>query len=279
MPDQQSTSHSEQKVLLKVEDNGVARLVLNRPQLRNAFDQQVIELLIQQLTHIAADPAIVLVVLEAQGDHFSAGADLNWMARMAENQYSDNKADAQRLAELMHLLYHLPKPTVALIQGAAFGGAVGLAACCDMVFASRDAIFCLSEVKLGLIPAVISPYVVYAIGARAAKRYAISAERFDASTALTLGLVHQLCEDKCQMQQDSLTWITKVISNAPQAMVAAKQLIQQVTNAPLNQTLREKTATLIADIRATDEAREGLSAFLEKRKPIWPAPAAITKKC
>ncbi len=261
---------SQQKVILEINAQGLATLTLNRAEVRNAFDDEMITQLISYIDQVENDNAVKVLVLRAEGKHFSAGADLNWMARMAKNSPEQNFADAQQLASLMSRLNHLSKPTVALVQGAAFGGAVGLAACCDMVFATASCNFCLSEVRLGLIPAAISPFVVRAIGERQARRYFISAEVFDAKTAQTLGLVHSISEDVEDMKVQSDQWLAAVLNNGPKAMQAAKKLALDVSLAPIDQALSDETAKRIADIRATPEAIEGLSAFLEKRPVNWP---------
>ncbi|MEH6445718.1 MAG: enoyl-CoA hydratase-related protein [Oceanospirillaceae bacterium] len=260
---------NQEKVILEINDAGLATLTLNRAQLRNAFDDEMIQSLINYLAQIKSNPAVKILLLKAEGKHFSAGADLNWMARMAQNSSEQNFADAQQLAKLMSDLNHLPIPTVAVIQGAAYGGAVGLAACCDMVFATASTNFCLSEVKLGLIPAAISPYVIRAIGERQARRYFISAEIIPAQQAQALGLVHEVAQDVEQMQHLSQQWLDNTLNNGPKAMQAAKKLALEVSLQPMDKRLSDDTAKRIADIRATDEAIEGLSAFLEKRKAQW----------
>ncbi len=260
---------SNDQVILTIDKNAIATITLNRPQVHNAFDDIMISKLISFIDQVANDGNLKALALKANGKHFSAGADLHWMSRMADYSDTQNLADAQQLAELMRALNSLQKPTVAMIQGAAYGGAVGLAACCDMVFATRQACFCLSEVKLGLIPAVISPYVIDAIGARQARRYFISAESFCADTAKTLGLVHQVVDNEIQLQQESQQWLRQVVKNSPFAMQAAKQLIAEVSASSLNNSLILNTAKRIAYIRSTPEAIEGLAAFLEKRKPNW----------
>ncbi len=256
-------------VLFTQAANGIATLTLNRPEIRNAFDDQMIATLITHLEKIEQSSTIKVLLLKANGKHFSAGADLKWMARMAENQPAQNFADAQQLAKLMYLLNRLSKPTVAIIQGAAFGGAVGLAACCDMVFATEQASFCLSEVKLGLIPAAISPYVIRAIGERQARRYFISAEIFSASTALDLGLVHQIAPNQDALESISSDWLKNLLNNGPLAMQAAKKLVLEVSLQNIDDRLIADTAQRIADIRATPEAKEGLAAFLQKRTAAW----------
>ncbi len=248
--------------------NGVAELTLNRPEVHNAFDDNIIEALISHL-EIAADlPDLRVLILRSAGKNFSAGADLEWMRRMADNSHGDNLKDAHRLARLMQLLNDFNRPTIALIQGVAYGGAVGLAACCDIVIASDASKFCLSEVRIGLIPAVISPYVIRAIGERQARRYFITAEPFSAEQARTFGLVHDVVPED-QLQASADTMITGLLQNSPQGMYAAKQLIQAVSQQSIDDTLIADTATRIADIRVSPEGQEGLSAFLEKRTPAW----------
>ncbi|EPJ44056.1 MAG: enoyl-CoA hydratase/isomerase [Osedax symbiont Rs2] len=260
---------SQTNVLLELADNGIATLCLNRPHVRNAFDDQMIASLIAAIESVEQQPQAKVLVLKANGAHFSAGADLNWMARMASNSAAQNLADAEQLARLMDVLNRFSKPSVAIIQGAAYGGAVGLAACCDMVFADANSTFCLSEVRLGLIPAVISPYVVRAIGERQARRYCISGEPFDAQSAKSLGLVHQVAENSEDLQQQSQQWLHKLLKNAPLAMAAAKKLVMDVSGQQIEPALIADTAARIARIRASEEGVEGLSAFLQKRSPSW----------
>ncbi len=255
-------------LLSERDSRGIATLTLNRPELHNAFDDRLIAELRAELQRLEAIPEIRVVVLAARGSSFSAGADLNWMRRMAGYSKAENLADACCLAELMHTLNNLAKPTVARVQGPVFGGGVGLVACCDIAIAAETAVFALSEVKLGLIPAVISPYVVNAIGERQARRYFVTGERFAAHQAQRLGLVHEVVSsDTLDTALDKL--LQAMLANGPGAMVAAKTLAQTVSRTPIDATLREDTARRIAKIRASDEAREGLSAFLEKRSPAW----------
>ena len=245
----------------------LATLTLNRVDVHNAFDEHLIATLTSELERLGSDPDVRVVVLAAAGRSFSAGADLNWMRRMADYGEAENRDDALRLARLMQTLDGLPKPTVAKVQGAAFGGGVGLVACCDIVIAARTALFSLSEVRLGLIPAVISPYVVKAMGARQARRYFLTAERFDAGRARDLGLVHEVVEQDAL--DDTVTrCIAELLQGAPGAQAEAKTLIEQV--APLVAAdLVEHTAGRIARVRAAAEGREGVVAFLDKRAPAW----------
>lgn len=251
-----------------IDRRGVATLCLNRPKLHNAFDDQLIAEMTATLGRLGEDPQVRLVLLSATGKSFSAGADLNWMRRMADYSREENLADAQALAELMRRLNELPQPTIALVQGPAIGGGVGLVAACDIVIASEQARFCLSEVKLGLIPAVISPYVIAAIGARQARRYFLSAELFDAAEALRIGLAHRLCP-AAELTEHGDRLCRQLLQNGPLALSAAKQLIAEVAERPIDEALIHMTAERIASIRATEEGREGLNAFLDKRKPSW----------
>jgi methylglutaconyl-CoA hydratase len=255
-------------LILQTDARGVASLILNRPEKHNAFDDTMIADLLQFLDNIEDDDSIRVLVLRAAGKSFSAGADLDWMRRMADYDFEQNLADARQLARLMYRLNRFNKPVIALIQGASFGGGVGLIACCDIAIASSDAIFSLSEVRLGLIPSVISPYVIAAIGSRAARRYFLSGERFDAACALQLGLIHEVVESET-LEASLGQCIDALLISGPGAQTAAKQLIQQVQGRAIDESLIEETARRIAEVRACDEAREGLSAFLEKRKPDW----------
>ena len=229
-------------------------------------------LLLTELTDIFNDIAkrdgIKIMVLAANGKSFSAGADLGWMKRMAGYSYEDNLKDANKLAEMLKALNFLPQTTIAKVQGAAFGGAVGLASCCDIVIASNKASFCLSEVKLGLIPATISPYVVNAIGLKASRRYFQTAERFFADKAMQLGLVDEVVEaENLTPTVDKM--ITALLSNSPQAMRQAKQLVFDVAYKEIDELLLNDTSARIASIRVSSEGQEGLSAFFEKRSPAW----------
>lgn len=257
------------RVLLEVDDQGIAQLTLNRPEVHNAFDDDVINQLISCLKEVSDSTAVRALILRSNGKNFSAGADLAWMKRMAQNSHQENLEDAGRLAELMERLNSLNKPTIGLVQGAAYGGAVGLAACCDIVIASAEAQFCLSEVKIGLIPAVISPYVVRAIGERQSRRYFLTAEPFSAEQACDFGLVHEVVATS-ELLSDAAARFTKQLrKNSPQGMHAAKELIFAVSSKVIDPAVIDDTAQRIADIRVSAEGQEGLSAFLEKRKPNW----------
>ncbi len=259
---------AEPMFLEAIDEAGVARLTLNRPEVHNAFNDDLIAELTAALVRLEQDPAVRAVVLAAAGKSFSAGADLNWMKRMAGYSEEENRADARGLAGLMRSLNELAKPTVALVQGAAYGGGVGLVACCDIAIAATRASFCLSEVKLGLIPAVISPYVIAAIGERAARRYFVTAERFDAETALRLGLVQEVVAPEA-LEAAGRQVLDALLAGGPAAQAAAKRLVRDMAGRPIDDALVEETAKRIAEIRAGAEAKEGVSAFLEKRPPAW----------
>ncbi|MGO1076590.1 enoyl-CoA hydratase-related protein [Inquilinus sp. CA228] len=248
-------------------ENGIGTVVMDRPDRHNAFDEHVIAELTEGFVKLGADDAVRAVVLRGAGKSFSAGADLDWMRRMAAYDEAANLADARALAALMRTIDTLPQPTVALVHGPAYGGGVGLVACCDIAIATEAASFSLSEVKLGLIPAVISPYVVRAIGARAARRYFLTAERFDAVEARRLGLVHELVAGD-GLEEAARQVLAALRGNGPAAVRAAKDLVGAVAGkAPAE--VEEDCARRIAAIRAGDEGKEGVAAFLEKRKPSW----------
>ena len=255
-------------VLTTIDSRGVASLVLNRPEVHNAFDDTLIEQLTKAIEQLDANDAVRVIRFATTGPNFSAGADLNWMRRMASYSRAENVEDAMRLGRLMQILAGTRQPTIGLIQGSAYGGGVGLVACFDVAIATLDARFCLSEVRLGLIPSVISPYVIAAIGARAARRYFVTAERFDAAEAHRLGLVHEVVEsDGLQEAADRI--IGALLKNGPEAVAEAKSTVQAVAGSPIGGAIIRDTAERIADRRASEEGKEGVSAFLEKRKPAW----------
>ena len=253
--------------LEQVDDDGVAWVTLTRPEVHNAFNDTLIAELNAVLSGFASDERVRAVVLGAQGRSFSAGADLNWMQRMAGYSEPENLDDARALADLMRTLYELPKPTLALVQGPTFGGGVGLVACCDIAVAAETANFCFSEVRLGLIPAAIGPYVIAAIGERAARRYFLTAETFGAREALRIGLVHDVVPDEA-LRDVGRRVIKALLRGGPNAQLAAKDLILLISGRPLDD-LSEETARRIARLRVSEEGREGIAAFLEKRKPGW----------
>ncbi len=262
---------SEHPIQLSIDGQAVATLTLNRPEVHNAFDDHLIVGLTTRLRELDHTADVRVVVLAANGKSFSAGADLNWMKRMAGFSEGENLRDAVALADLLHTLSALSKPTVARVQGAAYGGGVGLVAACDIAVASMSASFSLSEVRLGLIPAVISPYVIAAIGERQARRYFLTAERFDAQEALRIGLVHMAVEE-ARLDEAIRGIVGHLSKGGPRALAAAKNLIAAVTNRPIDRKLVEDTADRIARIRVTAEGKEGIAAFLEKRPPAWTTP-------
>jgi len=255
-------------LLHTIETNGTAVVTLNRPKLHNAFDDELIARLTTLFHELASNDEVRVVLLAANGKSFSAGADLNWMRRMAAYSEEENYQDAMRLADMLRTLNTLAKPTIALVHGATFGGGVGLVACCDMVLAAPQASFSLSEVKLGIIPSVISPYVVSAIGERMSRHYLLTAERFSAEEALRIQLVHELVEqDQLRSRADEIAAVLK--NNGPSALRECKDLIRLVARGSVDREMIEETARRIARIRASGEGQEGLGAFLEKRKPNW----------
>jgi methylglutaconyl-CoA hydratase len=255
--------------LLLDKSEGVAILTLNRPDIHNAFDDALIADMTAALQEIDADGAVRVLVLSANGKSFSAGADLNWMRRMAAYTEEQNLHDAMGLAELMAALNKLRKPTVARVQGPAYGGGVGLVACCDIAVASHDAVFALSEARLGLIPAVISPYVIAAIGERMARRYFLTAERFDAAEAYRIGLVHDIVLGEDALDGRIEQFIGALLAGGPVAQRECKDLIRAVSGRPANGSLILDTAERITRIRVSPEGREGIEAFLDKRNPAW----------
>ncbi|OCC01094.1 enoyl-CoA hydratase [Labrys sp. WJW] len=253
---------------LRVErDGAVAVLTLGRPEVLNAFDEGLIAELTRAFSEAGTDAGVRAVLLRAEGKAFSAGADLAWMRRAADASPEDNLADARQLAELMRVVDTCPKPTLARVQGAAFGGAVGLVACCDIAIAVPQARFSLSEVRLGLIPGAISPYVVRAIGQRAARRLFLTAERFSADEALRYGLVHEIAAPET-LDEAVQRCLSDILAGGPEAIAAAKKLVVDMAG-PITAERIEESARRIASIRSSTEAREGLAAFFAKRKPGW----------
>ena len=255
---------------LAVDRHGPVGLVtMNRPEKHNAFDDVLIRELTEALRAMEAEDGIRVVVLSAAGRSFSAGADLNWMRRMAGFSKDENQRDAMGLGALMRTLAHLRKPTVARVQGAAYGGGVGLVACCDIAVATQEAAFSFSEPKLGLIPAVISPYAIAAIGERYARRYFLTGERFDAAEAWRIGLVHELVMSEGELDQKIGEVVDALLACGPVSQREGKELIRAVAGRPVTSELIQDTADRIARIRSSPEGREGVAAFLEKRRPAW----------
>lgn len=255
-------------LLHMIDTQGTAVVTLNRPEVHNAFDDDLIARMTTLFHELGSNDAVRLVLLTANGKSFSAGADLNWMRRMSDYSDEENYQDAMRLADMLRTLNDLPKPSIALVHGATFGGGVGLVSCCDIVLATPASSFSLSEVKLGIIPAVISPYVVSAIGARAARRYMLTAERFSAEEAHRIGLVHEVVgQDDLQQRAQEIAGTLR--NNGPQALNECKALIRAVSRGVIDQSMIEDTARRISRVRASAEGKEGLGAFLQKRKASW----------
>lgn len=251
-----------------VRDGHVATVWMNRPDVRNAFNERAIEELTQVFRALDQEPAVRAIVLAARGPAFCAGADLNWMKKMAGYSEEENRTDAQALAAMLHVIHECSKPTVARVQGDCYAGGMGLVAACDIAVAVDGVGFCLSEVRLGLIPATIAPYVIRAIGERAAHRYFLTAERFDAQEALRLGLVHEAVAADA-LDAAVARFVHHLSAGSPHAIGEAKRLIREVAGYPVDAELIADTARRIAEVRVSPEGREGIAAFLDKRKPSW----------
>ncbi|MFV0681366.1 enoyl-CoA hydratase/isomerase family protein [Ottowia sp.] len=258
---------TEQAIRISTQGH-VATVTLNRPEVRNAFNDEVIAELTEAFVRLGDAPEVRAIVLMAEGKAFCAGADLNWMRRMADYSRDENLADAEKLAFMLRTLYECPKPTIARVQGDVYAGGLGLVAACDVVVSVPTAHFCVSEVKLGLIPATISPYLIRAIGPRAAHRYFLTAERFDADEAHRLGLVHEVVPaDQLDAKVGELA--NALTTNSPNAVRECKKLVHEVAYHNISRLLIERTVEGIADIRASDEGKEGVQSFLQKRKARW----------
>ena len=258
----------DQLLRITIDGRGVARLTMNRPELRNAFNEELIGDICDAMGRLNSDDNVRAIVLTGAGKAFSAGADLNMMRRVAEYSTTENKDDARRLAHMLRSIYDSSKPTIALVNGPAIGGGVGLAAAADIAIAAENAFFALTEVRVGLIPAVISPFVVRAMGPRQARRYFVTGERIEAMKARDLGLVHMVAME-AQLEDTLDSVLGDILLGAPQAQASAKHLIRQVAFKDVSDSVMEETAGLIAKTRAGDEGKEGIIAFLEKRKPNW----------
>jgi methylglutaconyl-CoA hydratase len=246
----------------------VARVYLNRPEVRNAFNDGVIDELTQTFATLGADASLRCIVLGGHGKAFCAGADLNWMRAMAGYSWEQNRADAQALADMLWTIYSCPVPVVGRVHGDCYAGGLGLAAVCDVLVAAEGVQFCLSEAKLGLLPATIGPYVVKSMGEQAARRWFVTAERFSAAQAQAMGFVHEVAgAESLDAKVDEL--VAALVANGPMAVRACKRLVQDVAGRPIDAELRAETARRIADIRASDEGREGIQSFLAKRAPNW----------
>ena len=253
-------------MLLVEKKDGIARVTLNRPEVRNAFDDALIASLRKAFDEVGGDPSVRVMVLAGNGPSFCAGADLNWMKRMASYDYAANQRDAQALADMLAALDRMPKPTIARVHGPAFAGGTGLVAACDIAVGTHEAKFCFSEAKLGLSPATISPHVLRAIGERAARRYFLTAEVFDAEEAHRIGMLSILTE---KLDETINGLLQHLLAGGPEAMRKIKELIRAITSRPLDDALVADTAKRIAEIRVTPEGKEGIASFLEKRKPSW----------
>jgi methylglutaconyl-CoA hydratase len=249
-------------------EGGVSTVTLDRPEVRNAFNDEVITELAAVFTELGQREEVRCVVLAGNGPAFCAGADLNWMKRMADYTREENVADAAALAHMLRVIWRCPKPTIARVQGDAYAGGTGLVAVCDIAVSVDTAQFCLSEVKLGLIPATISPYVIRAMGARAAHRYFLTAERFSAAEALRIGFVHEVVAAGA-LDAKVAEIAQALVQAGPQAVKACKSLVQDVAGHEISQLLIDRTVQGIADIRVSEEGREGIQSFLGKRKPAW----------
>jgi methylglutaconyl-CoA hydratase len=261
------------KILSQIDADGNATVVLNRPEVHNAFDPEMVGALTATLKKLESNSRVRAIVLTGAGRSFCAGADIEHMKKTAKFSRAQNLDNARATANMLLTLHGLEKPTIACVRGAVRGGGVGLVSACDIAIAERGATFRLSEVKLGIIPAMISPYVVGAIGPRYAHRYMLSGEEFDAAEAYRIGLVHDICEEP-DLNALVGRMLAHLYSSGPNAVVAIKKMISQVAGSRIDETLIEMTAQRIAEIRTTPEAQEGLSAFLEKRKACWVTPAS-----
>ncbi len=257
---------------------GVATVTLARADVRNAFNDALIAALRQVFIDLGADDSVRCIVLAAQGKAFCAGADLNWMRAMADYSPAQNMADAQGLADMLHTIYACPKPTIARVQGDAFAGGMGLIAACDVAVAVGAARFCLSEVKLGLIPGTIAPYVTRAIGARAAHRFALTAEIFDAATAKNIGLLHEVVQGDAALDAQVAAWCAHFKAASPQALADCKRLLNDVAHADNTAQLRTLTAQYIAHSRASSDGKAGVQAFLNKGAAPWQMEEAIARQ-
>lgn len=263
-----SNSVSHKSVQEFLTPDGVLYVVMNRPEVQNAFNSDQIVLLIEALENAASNPEVKVVVLCGEGKNFCAGGDINYMKRMGQNSFQENKEDALQLAHLMHTLNEFPKPTIARVNGAAYGGGVGLLCCCDMAFGTEDTKICLSEVKIGMVPATIAPYVMKAIGLRNAHRLMLTAEVMQGQEAVNCNFLNEIFPtSEFSKRVDALA--LKITTNAPNALQVTKSILLNLAHQPVDEGVIDYTADVIASVRESDEGREGLSSFIEKRKPNW----------
>ncbi|MGM9516091.1 enoyl-CoA hydratase-related protein [Roseateles sp. DB2] len=253
---------------IAVDARGVARVTMTRPEVFNAFNEQMIGELDQAFERLTADPKVRVIVLAGAGKAFSAGADIQWMQRAAQSSQEWNLHDARRFAAMLYRIQSCPKPTIARVQGVALGGGVGLTAACDIAVASQDARFAVSEARFGILPAVIGPYVVNAVGSRQARRLALTGSRIPASEALAMGLVHEVVAPEA-LDEALERWLAELLANGPQAQAEIKQLLGQLAVGPVTAEVRELTAQTISRVRVGEEAREGFAAFMAKRSAAW----------
>ncbi|MPZ45166.1 MAG: enoyl-CoA hydratase/isomerase family protein [Betaproteobacteria bacterium] len=264
-------------VLLHTAANGVATLTFDRPDLHNAIDEATIAEFKAGLAKVAADPDVRVLVIAGNGKSFCAGADLNWMQRTADYDEAQNYRDALEFTELLAALDTMPKPTIARVHGPAYGGGVGIVAACDIALGTPQAAFMFSEVRLGLVPAMISPYAVAAIGERHARRYMLSAERIDAAEALRIGLLHEMC-DAAELDARIGKLVEQMLRGGPESIARSKALVARVAHGPIDTAMKDYTARTIAAVRAGSEGKEGIAAFLEKRLPAWVRPNEGAKR-
>ena len=257
-----------QSIITEIDDS-IGILTLNKADRHNAFDELLISEITTGLLELEADPRVRVVVLSSTGKSFCAGADLNWMKRAASFSSQENLRDARSFARLLSTLNELGKPTIARVQGPAYGGGVGLIAACDIAVATYDVLFALTEVKLGILPAVVSPYLLAAIGERHCRRYMLSAERFSAAEAYRIGLLHEIVPSEDQLDEAIGEIIDSLLKNGPGAQAESKSLIRMIAGQPIDESTVEETAQRITRVRSSPEGKEGLAAFLEKRKPNW----------
>ncbi|MGD9591493.1 MAG: enoyl-CoA hydratase-related protein [Candidatus Berkiella sp.] len=260
-----TTPSDEKDVLTEIQNDGVGIIIINRPERHNAFDENTVHNLTAAYKQMEQSPFVKIVLLKSLGKSFCAGADLAWMRKMAKFSVDENLRDAGALHELMHTIYYCPKPTIAMVQGNAYGGGVGLIACSNIAIASNNVQICFSEVKLGLIPAIISPFVINAIGQRHARSYFLSAQTFDAQRAKDLGLVHDVVTPE-MLETTTQNIIQLLLQNGPNALKAVNALMNRL---PLAPEIASITVNKLVEMRSSAEGQEGLSAFLEKRKPAW----------
>lgn len=262
---------SKEQLLEFISPEGVLYLVMNRPEVHNAFDSEQIKNLTEALVNAKSNPKVRVIVLAGEGKSFCAGGDINYMKTVGQNSFEENKADALALAQLMNTLYYHPKPTIAQVKGAVFGGGVGLVCCCDIAVGSSDIKLALSEVKIGVIASTISPYVINAVGTKTAKRFMLTGETLTAEKALKHGFISEIADTN--QLDDAIEILTQsLLKNGPEALQKTKALVFEVAQKEIDQKLIDFTADSIAQVRSSPEAKEGLSAFLEKRKPLWNNP-------